>query len=62
MIEMITIKNGHTHGYHVYKDGERIGFIAGDKLSYDEESKECDIYYKSRPIMILHNVIEIIEK
>ena len=54
---MITIKEGNTHGYHVYKNGERIGFIAGNKLSYDEGTKECEIYYETRLIMILHNVI-----
>jgi len=59
---MITIKKGYTHGYHVYKDGERVGFINGDKLSYDEETKECCIFYKTILIAILHNVIEIIEK
>lgn len=57
MIKMITIKKGYSHGYHVYKDDERIGFINGDKLSYDEETKECDVYYDTRLIMILHNVI-----
>ena len=36
---MITIKKDHTHGYHVYKDGERVGFTNGNELSYDEETK-----------------------
>lgn len=56
---MITIKNGCTHGYHVYKNGERVGFINGNKLSYDEETKECEIYYETKLMMILHNVTEI---
>ena len=43
VIKMITIKKGYTHGYHVYKDGENVGFITGNKLLYDEETKECDI-------------------
>lgn len=57
---MITIKRGRTHGYHVYKDGERVGFIVGNKLSYDEETKKCEIYYETKLMMILHNVVEII--